>query len=274
MSRWVVFFLAFILANCAGFKDFFATPQYSQPISCTSKLDAFALTAKFIDSLGIGLEQFNFANGFIKSDYIQFNTGLATNARTKLVFQYNPEKNILDIFGMETLVSRVQNEGDPIYVRDNILKDYHAPKCANVAIESIKSCAIDSTCLDGARKQFISNFTYNYLILKTLTEVGREKFQKEHYLDNTYAWALPLQDLIFNKDKSIPFKYIALFNVAIRDKSIYENLLGSSIYIKLYTNNEKLVDLVKQERVEATGVLKTIDNSYLGDTFNFTFEDK
>ena len=263
--------LTLCFSNCAFLKEAFKTPENQAPISVATKMDAFALAGRFLDSSEIGLEIFNFAKGNIKTTYIEFNKSMV-HAKAKVVFSFDAEKKELMIFGEDVLEEKFEPNGLSYFDRDAILKDYNAPILANLITDKIRTCAADSACLSKARESFRSNFTFNYLILKTLTEVGREKFTKENFIGKNYSWELPLDNLIFNTDKSRPFKYVALFSVAIKERSIFGNLLGSSIYIKYYTNSNSLIDLVKQEKVAASGLLKSIDAVYTDDSFNFVFE--
>ncbi len=266
-------FAALCFTNCAFLKDLVKTPENQAAISVATKMDAFALASKFLDSSQVGLEVFDFAQGNIKTNYIEFRHGLV-HAKTKLVFVFDAEKKDLQVIGAEVLEEKMESNGYSHFDRDPILKDYNGPVYANLVNNQLKNCAVDSACMSKARESFRSNFTYNYLILKTLTEVGRDKFTKENFLGKNYSWDLPLDNLVFNKDNTRPFKYIALFSVAVKESSIWGNLLGSSVFIRYYTNSNALVDMVKKQSVAASGLLKSIDAVYTNDSFNFDFEEE
>ncbi len=268
----VLLLMIVLISGCAGLKDAFVVPDQKEPIAINDKYTAFSIVAKILDDNSIKIQSFDYGNGEIKTNWIMYSSGIATSARTKIVFRYDSERKLLHMSGTETEEEVVNENGQNYFKRDKFLKDFSAPRVINPLRDIIDTCKMIDSCVVASDNYFSTNFMYNYLLLKSLTEVGRAKFIEEKFKGKEYSFTLPLVDFVFNKDSQYPQKYIALFSVFARENND-SSIIGNNIYIRFYTDNEEYSNNVKQQHVKAIGKLIDIDKSYINDSFNFTIED-
>ena len=272
MKNIIILLALMLISGCAGLKDAFVVPDQKAPIKVKDKFTAFSVVSKILDENKVNIQNFDFGNGIIKTNWIVYNSGLSTSARTKIIFQYDNDQKLLLMSGSETEEEVVNPNGQNYFKRDSFLKDFSAPRIINPIRDIIDTCQMTDSCVAASEQYFSTNFLYNYLLLKSLTEVGRVKFIDDKFKGKEYHFTLPLVDFVFNKDVQHPQKYVALFSVFTRDAD-ETSIFGNNIYIRFYTNNEEYANNVKQQKVEAVGKLIDIDKSYINDSFNFTIED-
>jgi hypothetical protein len=263
-----------LLTSCASLKNFFSVPEEIPPLNIDDKVEAFALATYFIDQHKYDIAEFDYGTGVIKTNYLSLNTGIlgTTKLRAKLNFYLTSDNKFdvkfrdIQMFGSEMLSNGQMREGwksakyfDTEYtpVRNNIL----------TYLDSLHS---DSLLMTKCMDNFLSQFRYNYIVLKTLTEVGRSRFIEQHYLKRKYQWSLPLVDFQYNKNQDHKKKYVALFRYTIGDNE-FDKLFSNTIYLNVYTDNDSLANYTKKQLVNYEGVLVKADETFASENYNFEF---
>ena len=194
--------------------------------------------------------------------------------RSKLVFTLSPE-NDLDIeftnIQMDNEKYSPDGKTSVHYWQDagTFYTDYIP--IHNAIISYLDSLRSDSTSLKKCMDHFLGKFQYNYVVLKTLTEVGRSRFIQQYYIDRNYQWSLPLVDFKYNKNAKYKKKYVALFRYNIKDDNEFDKLFSNTIYLNVYTDNDSLANYTKQQLVNYKGILVNADETFASENFNFDF---
>lgn len=265
-------FVTMTLSSCSFFGSFFKTEstEKTPPIKVTDKIDVFSAITYFIDKKEYDIEEFNYANAYVKTGYLIY----MKTVRAKLFLEVT-DSGYLDVDFKDCQSQEGELIGGKVYYNwknSNLYYDQLIP-IRNKFISDIDSLLSDSASLNICKDHFLTSFKYTYLVLKSLTEVGREKFINEHYVNRNFAWSLPLIDFQFNKNSRYQKKYVALFRCSIDDESdlLFNKLFSNRIYISVYTDNDSLADINKQQEIKYSAKLVNIDQSFASENFNFDF---
>ena len=105
------------------------------------------------------------------------------------------------------------------------------------------------------KSQVLTDFSFNYIVMKGLTTVGKEEWFNENMKNKIYDIDLELMNLNRNRDKIIKGEYVASFS--------YPNILNQMFHISLYTNNRKYIPLKPNASVRTKGkVISTLIDKF------------
>ena len=264
------------MSSCSSLKNMFKTPEKLPPLKTNDKIKAFSLATYYIDEKKFDIEEFNYSLGTIKTNWLQWNTGIlgTTTLRSKLVFSLSQE-NDLDIDFQNIQMDNVKTSPDGLSTQhywqnaSTFAIDYIPIR--NSIITYLDSLSSDSVSMKICMDKFLGNFQYNYVVLKTLTEVGRSRFIQQYFLNRNYQWDLPLVDFQYNKNENYKKKYVALFRYNLDSKNEFDKLFSNKIYLNIYTDNDSLANYTKNQLVKYSGTLVNADESFASENFNFDF---
>lgn len=256
----------------------FKTPEKLPALKISDKIKAFALATYYIDEQKYDIEDFNYGSGVIKTNWVAMNTGILGTMvlRSKLVISLSPE-NTLDVEFKDIQMknSKTSPDGSTIDYWQNQPTFYtEFIPIRNSIIAKLDSLQSDSSSVKMCMDQFLGSFQYNYVVLKTLTEVGRSRFVQQYFVGKYYQWALPLVDFQYNKNEKYKKKYVALFRYNVSDDKAYYKLFNNTIYLNVYTDNDSLANYTKQQSVSYAGLLQSADETFASENFNFDFFTK
>jgi hypothetical protein len=255
-----------------------AGPQETPPIKVKDKMTAFALATYHIDQKDYDIESFDYTGGRISTAYLLYNTGImgTMKLRAKLVFTLMPD-NVFEVkfVNVQEFDTKYSADGKRIigyYWKDNKYMASEFIPIRNKIVADIDSMQSDPAAVEKCMDRFLGSFRYSYVVLKSLTEVGRARFIQEHYVNRVFEWKLPLVDFQYNKNEKYDKKYVALFQYNVAgDEKAFGKLFSNTIHMNVYTDDDALAEYAKREPVEYSGVLVSIDETFVSDNFNFDF---
>lgn len=268
------FLCLFFISSCAEFKNLFKTPEQIPPITVSDKVKAFSLITYYLDSHNFDIEDLDFRSGIVKTSFLSDNSGIIgfNSVRAKALFSYS-ETNELNLSFIKVQMEKTQIiDSEAVYSwedTDLFTNDYIIAR--NRILNQLDSLQSDSTLLKTCMDNFLGQFKYNYVLLKSLTEVGRSVFIQEHLINRNYKWSLPLVDFRFNDNPQINKKYVALFRYDVTGEGNFRRLFRHNILIKAYTDNESLSYNAKHQIVNYEGILFNADQTFSGDNYHFDF---
>jgi hypothetical protein len=269
----------FAVSSCSSFLEAMAGPEEIPPITVSDRMEAFAISTYYLDTKSYDIETFDYQKGTITTNYLEYNTGIAgtLKLRAKLVISFSSSHvlgvDFVNVQMYETKYSSNHSRVVGYYWKDAGFMGQEYVPVRNKIVMALDSLRSDKDALDACMNHFKSNFKYNYILLRSLTEVGRAKFIKENFIDRTYKWTLPLVDFRYNKNEKYAKKYVAHFryDVSGGDDRAFGKLFKNTIYLNVYTDDGSLSESAKQESVNYSGVLVNIDETFTADDFNFDF---
>jgi hypothetical protein len=241
------------------------------PISVKDKATAFALALYLIDQRGYEIlvegtvrgdfivnarPRFDYENGSIVTKAIRINDDRVDswNYRASAEFLVTPD-NVLDV----RLVNRRKFTNDTDTQSSLLGEDANVffGRLRNDIITALNSLQSNPDTLEKCMDHFLSDFSWNRLILGPLTAIGRETFVKEYLINRTYKWKLRLSDFQENKNSKYNKQYVAIFGDDLR----------------LYTNDSALGSIPRNQVVEYAGTLAGIDFPSEGPLYHFFTTD-
>lgn len=264
----------FFLSSCAGINNLFKTIDKIPAIKAADKIKSFSLITFYLDSHNFEIENFNYAKGTITTNFISLNTGIlgSTHLRAKAVFFCNDKNEIdMDFTDIQMENERPLGNGSLLYWQEaNIFYSDYIP-LHNSIINALDSMNADSLQLRECTNHFLGSFQYNYLVLKSLTEVGRSKFIQQYFLNRQYSWTLPLVEFKYNTNANYKEKFVAMFRYDIKNSNEFNKLFTNRIYLNVYTNNDQLANNYKRDLIDYSGFLVNADETFLSENYNFNF---
>ena len=242
----------------------------SPALNVRDRITAFALAVTDITERGYDISIFDYYNGGIAMNFNwrEGGYGIPANAithRGTLIYTISPN-NVLDV-----RFERLQRFSDGRWVNINEVSR-GLSQLRNDIIANINSLQSNSITLERSMNYFLSNFQYNYLVLKPLTEIGRRDIAQEHLIDRTYSWRLPIVDFQENRNPNYDRNYVATFRFAVTAGTTnFSRLFVDIIDLNVYTDDRSLGIIPRNQVVNFSGVLAGIDDTYTSGNFNFHF---
>lgn len=224
-----------------------------KPVTYSGKEPLFPAVVAAFTEKRVKLETIDIFSEEFKSDYL-YGYDLLIKIRFKLLVKKNNgtiETTLVDM--------QKQDSQSSVWKDDEFLLAFNRNKFANGISGRIAEVMNNPKQYETLKKKTLADFSFNYLVLKDLTSVGRKRWVKKYMKGRVYQLDLALHDFEKNTTNSKK-KYVA-------DFFSESTQLYPEYHINLFTNNDRYASMKKGTKVATKGRLSNLESALFGDTF-------
>lgn len=120
------------------------------------------------------------------------------------------------------------------WIDNSVMLSFDTNKFLNDITNEVSAILSNSKRYTKAKNKTLADLSFIYLVMKDLTDVGRERWVNENLIGRDYNINLPLNGFKQNKNKSIKKPYVANFSCGKKLHGFY----STTFYLELYTDKD------------------------------------
>ena len=214
-----------------------------KPVSYSGNRPIYPAVVKMFSERNAKITKIDIFNEEFSSDYI-YAKDLILDIRFKLLIKNN--SGLIDIAIIEMQEKNPKNY--VTWIENKVTIVFDKNKYINTISNEIIQILNNTNEYDNAKDKILSNLSFNHLVLKDLTDVGRERWIDANMKGRIYNLHLALNNFEKNNNTKINKKYVARF-------SWFTKGFFPEFFIHLYTDRDDYATLKKGTKVETKGSL-------------------
>lgn len=232
--------------------------EYS-PVTNTNLEKAFPIGTKMLmESLGLGLYEFDYGNSTLKSSYYEYYRGITRHrGRWQLTIDENGtlEIQIVDIQWWYGSQSRWDDTGEGLFSKKEV-------NLRAAFSEDLRKNLENEELIKSAQNWFFANLEVNSKFYESATDLAGDRWFENYLKDKEVNWNLTFIDIEKNTNSKSNFRYkeIFIFGTKLALGSIsFEN---NRFFITKYTNKDHNVLSKKGDSKNISGYCRSIEYSH------------
>jgi hypothetical protein len=228
--------------------------EYS-PVTGTNLEEAFPLATNILmESLGLGLYQFDYGSRILKTSYYEYYRGITRHrGRWQLSIDENGtlDIQIVDIQWWYGSQSRWDDTGEGLFSKKE-------QKLRAALAEDIRNNLENKETVKEAQNWFFTNLEVNAKFYESATDLAGDRWFDNYLKDQRVDWNLTFIDIEKNSNSASNFKYKETYTYATTLSLGSISFEDSKFFITKYTNKDNNVLTKKGDSRSVLGYCRSI----------------